>query len=197
MNKKLLGLICALGFFGGIASAFVLTSDTTNLVVTNATYYGTEGDIHHKFKGWMGSYTDIVYFAVPASGYHAVALSNYVQLVTNTFGSITNDYWTPGTSSNNSYYVSADFSCYVYPGTNDAWYAEWMFGVVDQGVGSTNFIRGDGGYFTTINAQLGAANHILKIKGDDQVGCFLWLGSVTTGIYKNVDVDIMVVAEDQ
>lgn len=158
------------------------------LIVSNATYYGTEGNIDAKFKGaiwWNGTYS----LVAATGGVYKIDLSS-LSVVANTFGVITNGCWSPGTANSNTYYVDANFSSHAFPSLApyQVW---WRLGIL--AAGSTNisfYINGDMMVETEFLQTYGSANHIVKMNGDDQLGFFIQSGPDLPTKFTNDDVQI-------
>lgn len=189
MKKMLAAAALAIASFSQ-SYGFILSGETNNsLVVTNATFYGQEGDINRKFKGYIGSQTGVQLINVV--GNHRVSFTNVIV----TFGSITNNTWSPGTDSANSYYVMVNFSSAAYPQTLSSvssYYALWRLGIMPNDESTTNYLYGDGGYFTGDQVHYGAVNHYLLIDGDEKIAFEVQNLSTNTWVdYVNVDINVV------
>lgn len=194
MRKLLAAGLLAIGSVTS-SYGFVVEPDTgSTLVISNATYYGNEGDINRKFKGYIGGQDGAQLIALGADP--RIAFTNIV-VTTNTFGIITNNTWSPGVDSNYTYYVDVNFSGATWPETLSTvagFFAYWRIGIMPNDESSTNYLRGDGGYFTSSQGQYGSVSHHVKIGGNEKMD--FEIATAGTNFYVGfVRVDLNVVGE--
>lgn len=194
MRKLLAAGLLAIG---SIASSygFIIEPDTgSTLVISNATYWGTEGDINRKFKGYIGGSTNTHFNYVGKDP--RLTITNLV-ITTNTFGIITNNTWSPGQAATNFYYVAVNFSAAAFP-TNTApittWDAYWRIAVMPASETPTNYyLWGDGSAaFPNSASVYGAVNHFLLINGDQKIAFEVAPGSLDIDVHQiRVDLDVV------